>query len=109
MQKLFNYKVIDCFNGYNFAIKFVFIRVRMKNYELFFDIKVLDHLDLTHEIQNWLRLGTEMTQQNKFGDLNILFASLWTVMTQPNKFMEWDVQPNKFEDLTVVLRVHGLE
>ena len=29
-KKLFNYKVIDCIEGYNFDIKFVFIRVHIK-------------------------------------------------------------------------------
>ena len=42
IQKLFNLKVVDRVERYNFDIKFVFIRVHMKNYKLIFDIEVLD-------------------------------------------------------------------
>ena len=41
-NKLFSYKVVDHVERYNFDIKFVFIRVYMKSYILFFDIEVLD-------------------------------------------------------------------
>jgi hypothetical protein len=34
IKELFNYKVVYHFEGYNFDVHFVFIRVRMKNYEL---------------------------------------------------------------------------
>ena len=61
----------------------------MKKYELFFDIKFLDH----HVLTRWdskLSLGTEMTQLNKFEDLNDRFASLETRMTQSNNFGDRD-------------------
>jgi len=56
-KKLFNYKVIDRVEGYNFNIKFDFIRVHMKSYELFFDIEFLDRFILT-----------QMRLKNKFKD-----------------------------------------
>jgi hypothetical protein len=43
IQKLFNYKVVDRVEGYNFDIKFVFIRAHIKSYELNFDIEFLYH------------------------------------------------------------------
>ena len=47
-KKLFNYKVVDSVEDYNFDIKFVFIWVHMKKkYELFFDIEFLDRFVLT--------------------------------------------------------------
>ena len=35
-KKLFNYKVVDRIEGYNFYMKFVFIWVYIEKYELFF-------------------------------------------------------------------------
>ena len=57
-KKLFNYKVVDRVEGYNFDIKFIFIRVHMKKlWIIFFNIEILDHPVLT-----------QMRLKNKFRD-----------------------------------------
>jgi hypothetical protein len=52
-KKLFNYKVVDCAEDYNFGIKFVFIWVHMKKLWIIFWYRVVRSLCFDpDEIQN---------------------------------------------------------
>ena len=42
-----NSKVVDHVEGYNIDIKFIYVQVHMKNYELFFNKEFLDGVVLT--------------------------------------------------------------
>jgi hypothetical protein len=79
IQKLFNYKVVDRIEGYNFDIKFVFIRVHMKCYELFFDIEFLDRPVLT-----------QMRLKTKFRDRDDTTEQVWEPKRVISKFRERD-------------------
>ena len=76
-KKHFNYKVVERIKGYNFDIKFVFIRVHMKNLWIIFYIEFLDRFVLT-----------QMRLKIKFRDRDDTTKQIWGLKRVIFKFRD---------------------